>query len=96
VRGRGAGRRAEDPCLRSKRRLGALLSCFDQLAAENSLRVSGLRVPGLCFLGSDLPLRRAWFDRRLRSGLFRPARDGIVTASELALFLKPPTARCSR
>jgi hypothetical protein len=79
----------------ARRRLGALLSCFDQLAAENALRVSGLRIPGLCFLGSDLPLRRSLFDRRLRTGLFRPARAGIVTAREVALFLKPPTARCA-
>ena len=80
---------------RAKRQLRALLSCFDQLAAENALRVSGVRVPGLCFLGSDLPLRRFWFDRRLRTGLFRPACQGIVTAREVALFLKPPTARCA-
>jgi hypothetical protein len=80
---------------RAKPWLGAMLSCFDQLAAENALRASGLRVPGLCFLGSDLPLRRSWFDRRLRTGLFRPARAGIVTAREVALFLKPPTARCA-
>jgi hypothetical protein len=80
---------------RAKRRLGALLSCFDQLAAENSLRASGLRIPGLAFLGSDLPLRRSLFDRRLGTGLFRPAREGIVTAREVAPFLKPPTARCA-
>lgn len=79
----------------AKRQLQELLSCFDQLAAENALRVSGLRVPGLAFLGSDLPGRRRRFDRRLATGRFRPARRGVVTAHEVAGFLKPPTAHCT-
>lgn len=73
--------------------LQALLSCFDVLAGENHLRVAGLRLPGL-FLGADLPGRRRRFDRRLASGLFRPARRGWVTASEVAGLLKPPTVHC--
>jgi len=73
--------------------LQGLLACFDQLAGENHLRVAGLRVPG-AFFGSDLPGHRTWFDRRLESGLFRPARRGWVTATEIAGLLKPPTARC--
>jgi hypothetical protein len=80
---------------RAKRQLQELLACFDQLAAENALRVRGLRVPGIAFLGSDLPARRRRFDRRLASGLFRPARRGVVTAHEVAGFLKPPTACCT-
>lgn len=70
-----------------------LLSCFDQFAGENHLRVCGLRLPGV-FLGSDLPVRRGWFDRRMATGLFRPARRGWVTAAEVAGLLKPPTVHC--
>ena len=80
---------------RAKARLAAILAAFDAFAGENHLRASGLRVPGLAFLGSDLPGRRARFDRRLATGLFRPARRRIVTASEIAGLLKPPTRRCA-
>ncbi|HEU5061730.1 MAG TPA: hypothetical protein VFT79_01100 [Solirubrobacterales bacterium] len=80
---------------RAKSQLAALLAAFDTFAGENHLRVSGLRVPGVVFLGSDLPWRRGRFDRRLATGLFRPARRGIVTASEIAGLLKPPTRRCA-
>jgi hypothetical protein len=75
--------------------LQGLLAAFEQLADRNWLRVAGLPIPGLAFLGSDLPCRRRRFDRRLRTGLFRPARRGIVTAREVAGLLKPPTVRCS-
>jgi len=80
---------------RAKSQLAALLAAFDTFAGENHLRVSGLRIPGVAFLGSDLPGRRSHFDRRLVTGLFRPARRGIVTASEIAGLLKPPTRRCA-
>jgi hypothetical protein len=87
--------RAEAPSApRAKLVLGALLAAFDAFAAENHLRASGLRLGGLAFLGSDLPGRRWWFDLRLRSGLHRPARRGLVTPSEIAGLLKPPGARC--
>ena len=75
--------------------LQGLLGCFDSLAGANSLRVVGVRLLGLAFLGSDLPGRRRWFDYRLRTGLFRPARRCFVTAREMAGFLKPPTVHCS-
>jgi len=74
--------------------LEGLLGCFDGFAAENHLRVTGLRIPGLAFLGSDLPGRRWGFDRRMQTGLFRPARRGLVTPSEIAGLLKPPTVHC--
>ncbi len=77
------------------KRLQGILGCFDALAAANSLRVVGVRVLGLAFLGSDLPGRRHWFDRRMGSGLFRPTRGGVVSAREMAWALKPPTVRCS-
>lgn len=80
---------------RAKAQLAAILAAFDTFAGENHLRASGLGVPGLAFLGSDLPGRRARFDRRLATGLFRPARRRIVTAPEIAGLLKPPTTRCA-
>jgi hypothetical protein len=75
--------------------LQGLLSCFDGFAGANSLRVVGVRILGLAFAGSDLPGRRAWFDRRLRTGLFHPGRRDYVTAREVAGLLKPPTMRCA-
>jgi hypothetical protein len=76
-------------------RLQGLLGCFDAWAAANSFRVVGVRLLGLAFLGSDLPGRRSWFDRRIDTGLFRPARQGVVSAREVAGFLKPPTINCA-
>lgn len=80
---------------RAKAQLAAMLATFDTFAGENHLRVSGLRIPGVAFLGSDLPGRRRGFDRRLATGLFRPARRRVVTASEIAGLLKPPSKRCA-
>ncbi len=76
-------------------RLQGLLGCFDAWGAANSFRVVGIRLLGLAFLGSDLPGRRARFDRRMDTGLFRPARQGVVSAREVAGFLKPPTINCA-
>ncbi len=74
--------------------MSGLLAAFRPLAERNYLRASGLPIPGLAFLGSDLPLRRGRFDRRFATGLFRPARKTILTARELSGFLKPPTVHC--
>ncbi len=79
---------------RAKAQVAAMLAAFDVFAGENHLRVSGVRIPGVAFPGSDIPGRRAWFDRRFATGLFRPARRRVVTASEIAGLLKPPTAKC--
>jgi hypothetical protein len=76
-------------------RLQAILGCLDAWAGANSFRVVGVRLLGLAFLGSDLPGRRSWFDRRMDTGLFRPARQGVVSAREIAGFLKPPTVNCA-
>jgi hypothetical protein len=76
-------------------RLQALLSCFDAWSAANSFRVVGVRLLGVAFLGSDLPCRRSWFDRRLNTGLFRPVRQSILGAREVTGFLKPPTVHCT-
>ena len=75
--------------------LHGLLACFDSMAGANSLRVVGVRVLGVAFLGSDLPGRRAWLDYRMRRGLFKPARRCHVTAREMVGMLKPPTVHCS-
>jgi hypothetical protein len=75
-------------------RLQAILGCFDAFAAANSFRVVGVRALGLAFLGADLPGRRGSFDRRMRTGLFRPSRSGVVSAREMAWLLKPPSVRC--
>jgi hypothetical protein len=80
---------------RAKAQLAAVLAGFDVFAGENHLRVSGLRVPGIAFLGSDVPGRRGRFDRRLASGRFGPARRRVVTASEIAGLLKPPSVKCA-
>ncbi|HEU5105187.1 MAG TPA: hypothetical protein VFU11_05055 [Solirubrobacterales bacterium] len=78
----------------AKTRMQRLLAAFEPLADRNWLRASGLPIPGLSFLGSDLPIRRRRFDRRLETGFFAPARRSILTARELAGFLKPPTVSC--
>ena len=75
--------------------LQGLLGCFDGFAGANSLRVVGVRFLGLAFAGSDVPGRRGWFDRRMKTGLFRPARRNFVTAREMAGLLKPPSVNCA-
>lgn len=79
----------------AKARLQGVLAAFDTFAGENHWRVSGVRLLGISFLGSDLPGRRRRFDRRLATGLFAPTRRRVVTASEIAGLLKPPTAKCT-
>lgn len=79
---------------RAKAMTKQMLAAFEPLTDRNWLRASGLPVLGVAFLGSDLPLRRRSFDRRLASGYFRPAQKMILTAREAAGFLKPPTVNC--
>ncbi len=79
---------------RAKAMTKQMLVAFEPLTDRNWLRASGSAVFGLAFLGSDLPLRRGGFDRRFATGYFRPARKMILTARELAGFLKPPTVNC--
>lgn len=59
-----------------------LLAAFESMGDRNWLKASGLPIPGLAFLGADLPVRRTRFDRRFTTGLFRPARQNILTARE--------------
>ncbi|HEX8689968.1 MAG TPA: hypothetical protein VF729_06980 [Solirubrobacterales bacterium] len=79
----------------AKAAMHRVLGAFAPFAAQNWFRARGLPVPGLGFLGSDLPLRRRGFDRRMNTGLFRPGRRAIVTASEMAGLLKPPNVHCN-
>jgi hypothetical protein len=74
--------------------LHGLLAAFDPFAGENHFRVRGWRLPGV-FVGADVPWRRGRFDRRWTTGRFAPARRGLVTATEIAGLLKPPTATCN-
>lgn len=81
---------------RAVAQLQALTTAFDAFAGENHFRASGLRLlAGTRFAGADAPWRRRRFNRRAATGLFRPARRRIVTATEIAGLLKPPTARCT-
>ena len=79
---------------RAKTRLLGLLAGFDIFAGDNHWRAAGVRVPGFDFLGADLPHRRHRFDTKIETGRFAPARRGLVTASEIAGLLKPPTVHC--
>lgn len=79
---------------RAKLAMQGLLAAFETLAAHNWLRPAGLGIGDAVFFGSDFPTRRRGFDRRLSSGFFRPARRSILTAREVAGFLKPPTVHC--
>lgn len=74
--------------------LHGLIAAFDPFAGDNHLRVLGRRMPGR-FIGADAPWRRRAFDRRWTSGRFAPPRRGLVTATEIAGLLKPPTATCT-
>jgi len=78
---------------RAKSSMQLLLGAFAPFAGQNWLRARGLPL-GLAFLGSDLPIRRARFDRRVDTGLFAPPKRAVLTASEMAGFLKPPTTHC--
>lgn len=81
---------------RAKQTIAALLTAFGAWDGENHFRVSGVRLPGgAVFLGADAPWRRRRFDRRVRTGLFAPARRRVVTATEIAGLLKPPTVHCA-
>lgn len=80
---------------RAREQMQALLSCFDAFAGENHLRVAGLALGGMGFLGSDLPWRRGHFDKRIATGRFAPRRRRVVGAGEIAGLLKPPTVHCA-
>ena len=80
---------------RAREQMQALLSCFDAFAGENHLRVAGLALGGMGFLGSDLPWRRGRFDARVATGRFAPRRRRLVGAGEIAGLLKPPSTHCA-
>jgi hypothetical protein len=79
----------------AKAAMQRVLGGFEIFGAQNWFRARGVSILGLAFFGSDRqPLRRS-FDRRMDSGRFRPGRQMILTASELAGFLKPPNVHCN-
>ncbi len=78
---------------RARQNLGALVAGFEQWSGDNRWKVWGQRF-GPVFLGSDCWWRRYQFDRRLSSGAHRPRRRIVLSASEVAGFLKPPTVHC--
>ncbi|WP_052745614.1 hypothetical protein [Allosalinactinospora lopnorensis] len=79
---------------RAQAHLHQLQAAFDAWKAENYWRAAGFNL-GFIHIGADWwPWRRS-FDRRLRTGLFRPRKTNLLTASELAGLLKPPTRHCS-
>ncbi len=79
----------------AKAAMQRVLGGFEIFGAQNWFRARGVSILGLAFLGSDRqPLRRS-FDRRMDSGHFRPGRQMVLTASELAGFLKPPSVHCN-
>jgi hypothetical protein len=79
----------------AKRRMQGLLAAFDAFAGRNHFRVAGAHLGGSAFVGADAPWRRRRFERRMQTGLFAPARRRLVTASEIAGLLKPPTTHCT-
>ena len=79
---------------RAEAHVKALETCFRQFAGKNHWRVAGWRIPGVVFFGADSWWRRAYFDRRFRTAIFRPAKRSVVNAGEIGGLLKPPTAHC--
>jgi hypothetical protein len=78
---------------RAQAHLRSVIGAFDVYRGENYWRVRGPRILGWHF-GADTVLVRRLFDRRLRTGLAKPRPGSLVTASEIAALLKPPSGRC--
>lgn len=76
--------------------LHALLSSFEPFAGENYFKTRGLYFFG-GFAGTDrIPWRRAFFDRRISKGLFRPAKNkAIVSSQAIGGLIKPVTKHCN-
>lgn len=79
---------------RAQAHLHQILAAFDAWRADNWWRVHGINL-GFVHLGADTRLFRRRFDRRITTGEFRPRRQNLVTASEIAGLLKPPTKHCA-
>lgn len=78
---------------RPQRLLQSFIACFEEFGGENYLRVRGRRVFGR-YLGSDAPWSRAWFDRRVDHGIFRPGKRQLVSATQIGGLIKPATVHC--
>lgn len=79
---------------RPEAHLQGLIACFETFAGDNYFRVVGRRI-GPWFVGADVAWRRRAFDRRLDAHRWRPARNRVVAAGEIAGLLKPPTLHCT-
>lgn len=76
--------------------LRRIIAAFDGWSSEhNRWKVRGRNVLGVAFLGADSLLYRAKFDKRFQSGqLDTGSSRSVVTTSEIAGLLKPPTKHC--
>ena len=78
---------------RAEAHLQALIAAWETWADRNWLKVAGVNL-GVTFLGADAPWRRRDFDQRFATGRFDPRQAGVVTAAEIAGWLKPPSRQC--
>ena len=78
---------------RAQAHLRSVIGAFDVFRGENYWRVRGPRVLGWHFGADTVGVRRR-FDRRFRTGLAKPRPGSLVTTSEIAGLLKPPSGRC--
>ncbi|GAA4898895.1 hypothetical protein [Streptomonospora salina] len=78
---------------RAEAHLHQLQAAFDAWRGDNYWRAAGLNL-GFAHIGADYWPWRRRFERRWTTGLFRPRKRNIVTASEVSGLLKPPTKHC--
>ncbi|MGW4524976.1 ATP-binding protein [Amycolatopsis sp. NPDC004378] len=78
---------------RAQAHLRSVIGAFDVYRGENYWRVRGPRIFGWHF-GADTLLVRRSFDRRFGTGMAKPRPGSMVTTSEIAALLKPPSGRC--
>jgi hypothetical protein len=74
---------------RARLAMETAVACFDQFTGRNGFKVHGFNL-GVAFLSSaELPLLRWFFDRRVNNGLFFPLKRSVVSALEVAGWMKP-------
>lgn len=79
---------------RAEGHLQAIIAAFEPFGStEQWWRVAGQRVGGL-FVGSDVAWRRRQFDQRLDGHVWRSRPHNVVSTTEIAGLLKPPTRHC--
>jgi len=80
--------------LRAAALLQALLAAFDEFDGDNEFKVAGIRLPTGRYLGADGWWSKGRFDRRIDRWRFGGDTNNIVSSTEIAGLLKPPTAKC--